>query len=100
MGSPPVFWERCIHYCSDPYRRMPRYFFHIHQNGELSKDDEGTDLNNFESVRMEAMRVIPEIARHEVPRDGDRQAYTVLVTDEDGVSVYSATLTFAGLWLL
>ena len=79
---------------------MPWYFFHIHQNGELSKDDEGTTLDNFESVQMGAMRVIPEIAWHEVPRDEDRQAYTVLVTDEDGVPVYSATLTFAGLWPL
>ncbi len=33
------------------------------------------------------------------PRDGDRQAFTALVRDESGLTVYTATLTFAGLWV-
>ena len=39
-------------------------------------------------------------ATHEVPKDGERQTITVLVTDEDGHPVYSAALCFVGTWLL
>ncbi len=35
-------------------------------------------------VQLEAMRVLPEIAKDAVPLDGDRQAYTVLVLDGEG----------------
>ncbi|MBB3903984.1 hypothetical protein GGR33_003498 [Methylobacterium brachythecii] len=45
------------------------------------------------------MHSLPEIARDEIPKDGDQQAYTVLVRDEHNLTVYTATLTFAGLWV-
>jgi hypothetical protein len=50
--------------------------------------------------QVEAMRGLPEIASDEVPADGDRQTFTVMVTDEDGKPVYTATLNFTGIWLL
>ena len=78
---------------------MPRYFFHLFENGSRTEDDTGGEFDSEEEVQLEAMRVLPEIAREEVPRDGDRQAFTVLVTNEAGHPVYTATLTFAGLWL-
>lgn len=78
---------------------MARYYFHVHQNGQLYKDSEGTEFASVDMVRTEAMEALPDIAKDEVPRDGDRQAFAVLVTDENGKPVYSATLTFAGLWL-
>lgn len=74
---------------------MARYYFHIHRNGQFSKDDEGSDLDSLDQVRDEAMAVLPATARDDVPEDGDR----VMVTDEAGKPVYSATLTFAGLSL-
>lgn len=45
------------------------------------------------------MRRLPAIAKDEVPKDGDRQAFLVLARDESGKAVYSAALTFAGLRL-
>ena len=39
------------------------------------------------------------IGRFAIPSDGDNQAFMVLVRDEGGVIVYTATLTFAGLRL-
>ncbi len=77
---------------------MARYFFHVHQNGKLYKDEEGTELASIDMVRLEAMMALPEIAKDEIPKDGDRQAFTVLVTDKAGHPVFSATLSFAGLW--
>jgi glycine/D-amino acid oxidase-like deaminating enzyme len=77
---------------------MPRYFFDTHDGGTV-KDDTGTEFPDLDAVRKEAMRLLPDIARDEVPRDGDHRTFVVLVTDEDGRPVYSATLSYTGLWL-
>jgi len=77
---------------------VPRYFFDIH-DGQYQPDDEGVDCADFEAARREAMTSLPEIARFVLPKDGDTQAFTVLVRDESGVFVYTATLSFAGLIL-
>ena len=45
------------------------------------------------------MTALPEIARHGIPQDGDKQGYTVLAVDEAGAPVYTATLSYAGVWL-
>ncbi|MGU3668434.1 DUF6894 family protein [Methylobacterium sp. A49B] len=78
---------------------MPRYFFDIHDGGP-TRDDTGTECLDLDTVRQHAMRVLPDIAREDIPKDGDRRTFTVLVTDDDGHSVYSATLNFTGQWLL
>lgn len=78
---------------------MTLYFFDTFENGAHIEDDQGLVCNTREQVRFEAMKVLPAIAKDEIPQDGDRQAFTVLVTNEAGAPVYSATLTFAGLWL-
>ena len=78
---------------------MTRYFFDTFANGERTRDHEGADFATVEKMRLEAMEYLPAIAKEEVAKDGDRQAYTVLVKNESGAPVYSATLTFAGLWL-
>lgn len=75
---------------------MPRYFFDIH-NGGFQRDEDGIECANFEAARREAMIALPEISRWAIPADGDSQAFTVLVRDESGTLVYTATLTFAGL---
>lgn len=78
---------------------MPRYFFDVH-NGRLDRDDDGVDCADFEAARIEAMRSLPEIAAFAIPQDGDQQAFTVMVRDENDRVVYTATLTFAGLRLI
>ena len=78
---------------------MPRFFFDIH-DGQHIRDDEGVELPDLEAVRKEAMRALPGIASDEIPKDGDRQNFTVVVTDEDGHAVYCATLSYVGQWLL
>lgn len=77
---------------------MPRYFFDIHNNGPMF-DDTGVECADLDSVRKEAMRTLPDIAREDIPKDGDRRTFTCLVTSEDGKPVYSATITYAGMWL-
>ncbi|MHC2109403.1 DUF6894 family protein [Methylobacterium sp. CM6246] len=78
---------------------MPRYFFDIYDGGS-ARDDEGTELEDPTAVRQHVLRLLPDIARDEVPEDGDRRTFSVVVTDEDGKSIYTATLNYSGLWLL
>jgi hypothetical protein len=78
---------------------VPRYFFDIHDGSALMRDAVGSEWGCDDQIRREAMRTLPAIARDMIPKDGDRQAFTVLVRDENNLTVYTATLTFAGLWM-
>ena len=77
---------------------MARYFFDIHDGGS-TRDDTGTECADDEAARKIAIRTLPDIARDEIPRDGDRRSFVVLVTSEDGGPVFSATLSYTGVWL-
>jgi hypothetical protein len=78
---------------------VPRYFSDIH-DGVHQRDDAGTECADLQGAALESKRLLPAIAVDEIPKDGERQTITVLVTDEDGHAVYSAALTFVGTWLL
>jgi hypothetical protein len=79
---------------------VARFFFDIHDSKQ-ARDDHGVELPDLAAVRQHVMRSLPQIASHEIPRDGgDHQSFFVLVTDQDGQPVYSATLTYTGLWLM
>ena len=78
---------------------MPRFFFDIHSGSKFARDAVGSECDGLQGIRYEAMRALPAIARDEIPKDGDKQAFTVLVRDSDNQTVYTATLTFAGLWI-
>ncbi|MFK5597953.1 DUF6894 family protein [Methylobacterium sp. HMF5984] len=77
---------------------MARYFFDFH-DGEMHRDPVGQECEGPDEVRSEAMHALPAIAKEKVPKDGNKQAYTILVRNERNVTVYTATLTFAGIWL-
>ncbi len=78
---------------------MARYYFHVHDGKALRRDAEGGEYDDDEDVRQEARKALPEIAKGEIPRDGDKQTFTVIVRDENNATVYTATMTYAGLWL-
>ncbi|GJD47092.1 hypothetical protein AFCDBAGC_4977 [Methylobacterium cerastii] len=78
---------------------MPRYFFDIH-DGINKRDEVGTVCDDIQAAALEAKRLLPSIASDEIPKDGERQTITVVVTDENGHAVYSAALTYVGTWLL
>jgi hypothetical protein len=75
---------------------MARYFFDIH-DGKFVLDDAGLECANFDEVRREARRVLPEIAKEVLPEDGDHHTITVRVRDEQHETVYTATLAFNGV---
>ena len=78
---------------------VPRYFFDIHDN-KMFRDDDGEDFAGPEEAARHAKKILPQIVAHEVPKDGEHQAFSVLVTDEDGHPIYSAAVTYTGTWLI
>jgi len=75
--------------------RVPRYYFDIH-DGELQRDEEGLECENVEAARDRVMASLPDVAELITSEDGDTQAVTVTVRDEEGSRIYTGTLTFAG----
>jgi hypothetical protein len=78
---------------------MPRYFFDLYIDGKAQRDDTGVILETMQEVRRAAQKLLPAIGYEEIPADGDRMAIVVFVTDEDGLPIYSATLSYSGLEL-
>lgn len=66
---------------------MPRYYFDIHDGRSLMRDERGEGCDGKAAIRRLAMETLPQIACDEIPKDGDGQAYTVLVRDESDVTV-------------
>ena len=79
---------------------MPHFFFDIREDGKLQKDEDGVELPTFEAARKEAQTILPAIAYDTIPQNGDHKSFVVLVTDDDGQPVYSATLSYNGVWLM
>ena len=78
---------------------MTRFVFDIHDGGSRC-GEVGTACADRDAARMQAVQPLPDIAREEIPQDGDRRTFTVLVTDEDERPVYSTALTYAGSCVL
>ena len=77
---------------------MARYFFDVVDNGNLVQDEEGSNLNDLQSVRAEAVCILPDLARN-VKFDGNHHTFTVTARDAMGDSVFRAELSFNCTWL-
>jgi hypothetical protein len=71
---------------------MPRYFFDMYDDHNLTEDDKGLDLEGVEAVRIEALGALPAIAREIITLHGDRRTIMVRVRDETGRNVLNAAL--------
>ncbi|KQO94633.1 hypothetical protein [Methylobacterium sp. Leaf91] len=79
---------------------MARYFFDVHDGGLHQFDEQGSEFATLDEVRQQAMRLLPDVARDHAKPEGERLAFTVVVSDEDHRPVYSATLSLVGVWLI
>ena len=77
---------------------MPRYFFDIH-DGRIDRDEDGIECADLQAAVLQAKKAVSSIAATEVPKDGERHTFTVLVTDETGQAVYLPAMTYTGTWL-
>ena len=78
---------------------VPRYFFDLN-DGRNQRDDVGVECDDLQAAVLEAKKFLPLVASEKVPKDGERQAITVLVSDEEGHPIYLASLTYTGAWLI
>lgn len=77
---------------------MTYYFFDV-IDGRTVNDPVGVNLPDLAAVRREVVRFLPEIAQDELRRDErDAQTVVVVVRDEAGQPVYTANLSYAGIW--
>ena len=70
---------------------MPRFFFH-HTDGVFDPDNEGTELPDLETARVEAVRFAAELVRarpHEV-WSGD--TFRIEVSDEADMLLYTVVI--------
>lgn len=77
---------------------MPRYYFDLYNGDDLVADEEGQVMETRERVRDEAVRILPEIARDEMP-DGDCLSIAVRVKDETGRYIFEVSLSMKAGWL-
>ncbi len=63
---------------------MPRYFFHVREGAELSRDSEGQDLPDAEAARREAVNASREMLGEKLLHGGALDQRQVEIADETG----------------
>jgi hypothetical protein len=77
---------------------MPLYFFDFNDDSKPSSPDTmGTDLPSLESVPEEAVAALAIIAKDELP-DGSHRVFSASVRNEEGLVIYTASLTLQSGW--
>ncbi|MET0409622.1 MAG: hypothetical protein ABW006_14785 [Hyphomicrobium sp.] len=62
---------------------MPRYYFDIHDSGEITEDDEGLELRDLGIVQNEAARSLADMARDAVRSGGSNLVYSMAIKVRD-----------------
>ena len=76
---------------------MTVFYFDVYDNGRLSRDDHGFDLDTAAEARNQAVSLLPNLARDQLS-DGDHHSFVCVVRNAGGVALYRASLTFEGRW--
>ncbi|RWE42724.1 MAG: hypothetical protein EOS78_04915 [Mesorhizobium sp.] len=76
---------------------MKRYHFDLYNGDGLVPDDDGQPFESREQARAEAIRILQDVARDEMP-DRDLVKITVKVRNEAGAQVLEASLVLTALW--
>ncbi len=61
---------------------MPRYFFHVREQSQFSRDTEGQELANLEAAKREAVNVAREMIGERLLHGGDIDGRIVVIADE------------------
>ena len=77
---------------------MPTFYFDISDGDEQVRDDLGIELSDVQAARRQAISVLPDIARDELP-DGDRREFRAVVRDASGKTVFKAKLSLVAEWV-
>jgi hypothetical protein len=73
---------------------MPKFFFDLYDGDQFAPDSVGIDLPDIEHARREATRTLSEIASQEIPDDGPRRFFRIVVLDAARAIVSEARIDF------
>ena len=73
---------------------MPRYYFDIRDGEHVQKDNEGTVLPGLANARVQAVRMLPDLAEDEM-LDRDQREVAIEVKDENGRPLLTVRLSLA-----
>lgn len=76
---------------------MERYYFDLYNSEVCQVDDQGQLFASRERAGLEALRILQDIARDEMP-GGQHLTITVKVLDEKRAQVFEASLTLDSAW--
>lgn len=71
---------------------MPRFYFDLIEDGNLTPDDTGVVLDEPDAARREAQRSLAEMVRDAMP-DGEHKAMALQIRDEGGQIHLTVTIT-------
>ena len=77
---------------------MPRFYFDI-SDGGLIIDNTGTEYPNAHVARDAAIKTLPHLAKDHIS-DGPSREVLVLMRDEHGRALFTASLTLTAKWLV
>ena len=77
---------------------MTQYFFDVVENGNLVRDIEGTELDGLQTARVEAIAILPDLAKG-LKADDDGYDLAVTVRDVTGKPVFQAKFSLDCAWL-
>lgn len=66
---------------------MARFFFHLHECGNITPDEDGVDRPDLESVRQDALKAVREVMCAEVREGRLCLSCHIEVLDADGTRV-------------
>lgn len=73
---------------------MPRFYFDLHDGEHFTPDPQGVDLPSAEVARREATRTVSEIAAQEIPADGPRRLFRIVVLDASRMIISEVRIDF------
>ena len=76
---------------------MKRYYFDLYNSDGPVQDDDGQPFETRDQARAEAIRILHDVARDEMP-DSDLVKITVKVRNETGAQVFEASLILTTGW--
>ena len=76
---------------------MQRFYFDLCNSEHCQRDSEGQLFPSRERAGMEALRILHDVARDEMPV-GEHLTITVKVLDEKREQIFEASLTLDSAW--
>ncbi len=73
---------------------MPKFYFDLYDGDLFAPDSVGVELSDVHEARREATRTLSEIASQEIPDDGPKRLFRIVVLDENRAIISEARIDF------